>query len=463
MTCGIYLVDAVGFFFQFYPCAVMCFVPFDDDKLKIRKRTLFFFLTLCVLTVSALFPLAVHLGSTLKVIIHISDSYMLLTVILSVAAYGVLVRENYMKKLLVIYIVIFYAALIFWLTNLVGTIWDPLFPDFAPGLLKVYLPKYIAFYLLSFVTVLPLFVIFLRRYVSSFLREIEPERMRREFRYATISTVAFLILMMSAHMLFNVYEYNFLLNSLLLFLVLNQAIMYWMMVISAVNRSREENALRALQAQQLQYDRIREDMERSARLRHDMRHHWNYLYSLADEGDVGGLREYLSALAEHTERVENQVFCKNRTVNALLQYYADRALDEGVTYRVTADCGEFNVRPEDLTVIIGNIMENALRSCRDVPDPFIDVAVAFLHGAFTFEVTNSCPGVKLAKGFTPDAEGFFPAGAFQSTRDGGGHGIASASDLARLHSGSALFKFDPAAKAFTSRVLLSSVKSEKAD
>lgn len=267
MTCGVYLVDAVGFFFQFFPCAVMCFVPFDDDKLKIRKRTLFFLLTLCVLAVSALFPLAVHLATTLNVIIHIADAYMLLTVILSVVAYGVLVRENYMKKLLVIYIVIFYAALIFWLTNLVGTILDPLFPRFPDGTLTVYLPKHLAFYLLSFVTVLPVFVIFLRRYVSSFLREIEPERMRREFRYATVSTVAFLILMMTAHMLFNVYEYNFLLNSLLLFLVLNQAIMYWMIVISAVNRSREENALRALQAQKLQYDRISTDMERAARLR----------------------------------------------------------------------------------------------------------------------------------------------------------------------------------------------------
>ena len=26
MTCGVYLVDAVGFFFQFFPCAVMCFI-----------------------------------------------------------------------------------------------------------------------------------------------------------------------------------------------------------------------------------------------------------------------------------------------------------------------------------------------------------------------------------------------------------------------------------------------------
>ena len=458
MTCWVYLVDAVGFFLQFFPCAVMCFVPFDGDKLKIRKRTLFFLLTLCVLAVSALFPLAVHLATALNIVIHIADAYMLLTVILSVVAYGVLVRENYMKKLLVIYIVIFYAALIFWLTNLVGTIVDPLFPRFPDGTLTVYLPKHLAFYLLSFVTVLPVFVIFLRRYVSSFLREIESERMRREFRYATVSTVAFLILMMTAHMLFNVYEYNFLLNSLLLFLVLNQAIMYWMIVISAVNRSREENALRALQAQKLQYDRISTDMERAARLRHDMRHHWNYLYSLAEEGDTDKLREYLASLAQQTGHLENEVFCQDPAVNALLRYYAERAKDDGVEYTVAASCSALNVKLQDLTVIIGNVMENALSACMKVSGRrAIDVAVGQFHGSFTLEVTNSCPGVRVIRGFEPDPEGFLPAGAFQSTRDGGGHGMSSVADLAKLYSGSATFKFDPQNQTFISRVILNKV------
>ncbi len=456
MTCGIYLVEVAGFFGQFFPCAVMCFVPFDDDKLKIRKRALFLLLTLCVLAVSALFPLAAHLATTLKVMIHIADSYMLLTVVLSVVAYGVLVRENHMKKLLVIYIVIFYAALIFWLTNLVGTILDPFFPRFN-GALTVYLPKHLAFYLLSYVTVLPVFVIFLRRYVSSFLREIEPERMRREFRCATISTIAFLILMMSAHMLFNVYEYNFLLNSILLFLVLNQAIMYWMIVTSAVNRSREENALRAVQAQKLQYDRICADMERAARLRHDMRHHWNYLYVLAQDGDLSGLKKYLAALTEQTGRRESEEFCENPTVNALLQYYVGLARDEKIACSVAARCGELDVLPEDLTVIIGNTLENAVASCRRAGgDASIAVAAGVLHGAFTFEVSNTCSGVNLAAGFRNTGD-FLPAAAFLSTREGGGRGITGVAELAAKYLGSASFKFDSGTRTFTTRVILNRV------
>ena len=378
---------------------------------------------------------------------------MLLAVVLSVAAYGVLVREHLRKKLLVIYIVIFYAALIFWLTNLVGTVLQPLFPNFAPNMPKVYHPRNLVFYLLSYVTVLPAFVLFFRRNVSSFLREIEPERMKSEFRCATVSTVSFLVLMMSTHMLFSVYLYNFLLNSLLLFLVLNQAIMYWVIVTSAVTRTREQNATRVLQAQQLQYDRISADMERSARLRHDMRHHWNYLYSLTDDGDVSKIREYLSSLADQAGHLENQVFCKNITVNALLQYYVGRARDEGIECKVAASCGDLGIRPEELTVLIGNVMENALRSCKNMPSPFIHMAIGLFHGAFTLEVTNSCPGVKLVRGAESDPDGFYPAAAFQSTRDGGGRGMAALADLAALHSGSAQFKFD-AAGTFTSRIVL---------
>ena len=457
MTGEIYTVEAVGFFFQFLPCALLCFVPFDDDKLKVKKLYIYICLTAGTLAASALFPFAVHNSfvRTLKTIIHISDFYMLLTVVLSVVAYGVLVREHLMKKLIVIYIVIFYAALIFWLTNLVGAVLEPLLPDFAPGMLKVYNPRYLVFYLMSYVTVLPVFVIFLRRYVSSFLREIEPERMKREFRYATVSTVTFLILMMSAHMLFDIYPYNFLLNSLLLFLVLNQAIMYWMIVTSAVNRSREENALRAVEAQKLQYDRIQSDMERAARLRHDMRHHWNYLYSLAEEGDTDKLREYLSSLAQQTEHLENEVFCQDPTVNALLRYYADRARDDGVECNIAASCGVLNIKPQDLTVIIGNVMENALSSCAKFPgERVIDVAAGYFHGAFTLEVTNSCSSVKLARGFEPDSQGFLPAAAFQTTRSGGGHGLAAVSDLAKTYSGSTGFKFSQSTNTFTARVIL---------
>ncbi len=458
MTGEVYLVDALGFFLQLWPCTLLCFVPFGEEKLKVKKRWIYLTLTVWVLAAAAIFPAVTHLPFTGTYLAFnlTANLYMLAAIALTVLAHSVIVRENIMKKLLVVYIIILYAALIYWLSNRFEKLMEPRFADWGGDIRAVYDPTYIMFYPASMATIFPVVFVFMRRSVASFLREIEPERMKREFHYASLSTAAFLALMMAADMTLDIYEG--LSNFIVLFLVLNQALLYWMIFTSAVNRSREENALRAVEAQKLQYDRISQDMERAARLRHDMRHHWNYLYSLVEDGDVDKLGEYLSSLAEQTGHLENEVFCEDATLNALLQYYAGRARDDGIEYTVAARCGEMNVRPEDLTVIIGNVMENALRACLKVSgERRIDVAVGLFHGAFTLEVTNSCPGARIAKGFEPDSEGFLPAGAFLSTRNGGGHGMAAVADLAGVYSGTALFKYDPEAGTFTARVILSGV------
>lgn len=457
MTGEIYTVEAMGFFFQFLPCALLCFVPFDDDRLKVKKLYIYICLTAGALIAAALFPVAIRLPfvKTYTTLTLMADIYMLITIAMASTAYGLLVREHYTKKLLVIYVVILYAAVVYWLANFLVVFVEPVFPNWAEGYMKVYTPANLGYYMGSWVTLFPLFIIFFRSHASGFLHEIEPERMAREFQYASVSTAGFLILMVFAHALKDVYRYDILGNGILLFLVLNQGLLYFMIFNSAVNRSREENALRAVEAQKLQYDRIQSDMERAARLRHDMRHHWNYLHSLAEEGDTDKLREYLSSLAQQTEHLENEVFCQDPTVNALLRYYADRARDDGVECNIAASCGVLNIKPQDLTVIIGNVMENALSSCAKFPgERVIDVAAGYFHGAFTLEVTNSCSGVKLARGFTPDSQGFLPAAAFQTTRSGGGHGLAAVSDLTKTYSGSTGFKFSKDNNTFTARVIL---------
>lgn len=457
MTWEIFLMEALGFFLQLFPCILMCFLPFDRDKLVCGKRKLFTLLALGALLAAAVFPNLVHCADTESFFSFklIADLYMLLVIILAVTAHVCLVRETMTKKLLVVYVVILYAVLIYWLSNRLEPVLTPLLGGWPGDVLLVYAPSYHVFYALSLVTLFPLAYLFMRRNMAAFLREIAPGRMKREFLYATVSTAAFLALMMYADMTTDVHKG--LSSLIILFLALNQALLYWMLVTSAVNRSREENALRAVQAQKLQYDRICADMERAARLRHDMRHHWNYLYVLAQDGDLSGLKKYLAALTEQTGRRESEEFCENPTVNALLQYYVGLARDEKIACSVAARCGELDVLPEDLTVIIGNTLENAVASCRRAGwDASIAVAAGVLHGAFTFEVSNTCSGVNLAAGFRNTGD-FLPAAAFLSTREGGGRGLTGVAELAAKYLGSASFKYDSGTRTFTTRVILNRV------
>ena len=304
MMWAIHFVEVLGFFFQFYPCALLCFLPFGAEKLAAPRGRVLLCLTLGAVAAAALFPVAIHLtGADTYMWFKLgANGYMLLVIVLMVAAYILWVRENVMKKLLVVYVVILYAALIYWLSNGFAVLMQPYFGNWSAGYLSVYGPSYLILYAITLVTLFPLVCLFMRRSVAAFLREIEPARMRREFHYATLSTAAFLALMMAADLIIGTRLGLGLGKFVILFLVLNQALLYWMIFTSAVNRSREENALRAVQAQKLQYDKISADMELAARMRHDMRHHWNYLYSLAEAGDLDGIRDYLSSLTTRAGR-----------------------------------------------------------------------------------------------------------------------------------------------------------------
>lgn len=451
MTWDAYLVDAAGFFLQFYPCALLCFMPFDGDRLAVGKRRLYLALTAMMLALAALFPLAIFPASSESDSIFrmVADIYALAAIAVFVAAYSRLIREHIFKKLLVVYVVTYYAVLIYWLSNFVHTLVysSAIHWFWHPGLKSIYCLVFIVFYVFSCLTFFPLARLFMRRVVAAFLREIEPAQMKQEFRYATLSTTAFLALMILSNVLESFKDVIY------FFLMINQAMIYWLVFTGGVNRSREENARRTLEAQQFQYDRIAADMERAARLRHDMRHHWNYLYALTENGGVDKVRSYLSSLAEQTEHRENERFCENPTVNALLQYYIGRARDEGIACTVAAQCGELAVSPEDLSVITGNVLENAIIACRSAGGGSLDVKVGALHGAFALEVVNTCSGARLARGYE-NKGGFLPAGAFLSTRDGGGKGLASVSDLAQKYLGSAAFQYDGEKHAFTTQVIL---------
>lgn len=446
-----YLVDAAGFFFQFYPCVLLCFLPFDGDKLAVKKRRIYLAMTVLTLAMSVLFPLVTFMAlDETKPIFHLfSNTYALAAIVVIVAVYACLVREHLYKKLLVVYAVIYYAVLLYWLSNLVHTLPHP---SWYPELNTTYCVVHVLFYALSVFTIFPLAALFMRRGVTAFLREIDPGQVRREFFYATLSSIGFLALLflldLAGAYTGNAYIY--------LFLMFNQAMVYWLVFTGAVSRSREENARRVMDAQKLQYDRISADMERASRLRHDMRHHWNYLYSLTASGGVEQVRRYLSALAEQTEHRETEAFCENSTVNALLQYYIGRARDEGIACTVAAQCGDLAVSPEDLSVIIGNVLENAVSACQRAGGGSLDVKVGVLHGAFALEVINTCSGVRLARGYENTGD-FLPAAAFLSVRDGGGRGIASVSDLAQKYLGSAAFRYDGEKRLFTTQVILNQV------
>ena len=161
---------------------------------------------------------------------------------------------------------------------------------------------------------------------------------------------------------------------------------------------------------------------------------------------------YLKEVIGSTERPETEWFCKNFTINALLQNYIGRAREQGIRCAISAECGELSISPVDLTVILANALENAVRAAGEAENGFLHVKIGVIGCSLPRQVGNFCAGVQIARG--AHGEKFLPASAFLSGREGGGMGLKSIAAAAEKYGGEALFCYSPAQQKFTARVRL---------
>ena len=114
-------------------------------------------------------------------------------------------------------------------------------------------------------------------------------------------------------------------------------------------------------------EKVNETVEYNRRIRHDFRHHLHAIDTLAKEGKVEKVSEYVANLSEYHKKGRSQgtLFCKNTVINALLQYYEDNA-DQSEIKTVIRVCADENLPvPEvEFCIIIGNLLENAIDASR---------------------------------------------------------------------------------------------------
>lgn len=241
----------------------------------------------------------------------------------------------------------------------------------------------------------------------------------------------------------------------MLFVAVILFLFYWTLFRESLRRKKDSEIQRTYEIQQVQYDKITNEMEQARRLNHDVRHYFHALNDMLNQKKYAEMKMYLQEVIDVTSKREHDIYCSNITVNGLLQYYVGLARNEQIQCKVTAKCDEeLNVTPADLTVLFGNAMENAINACKKCPkDPWIEVQIAMIGGSLVVQISNSCREIYLSGRYRLDGD-FLPAEAFVSSRAGGGYGLGSLSHTARKYGGEARFKYDETAKTFTTRIRL---------
>lgn len=175
---------------------------------------------------------------------------------------------------------------------------------------------------------------------------------------------------------------------------------------------------RQVAMQKLHYQELNEKIEDSVRRRHDERHHLKMICMLLENKEYDKLKDYLMDYHISAASEERTVLCPNLTVDAILQFYRHQCAANQIALTLETDIpSDIRISDTDLSIILGNLMENACEAClrRQQKAAYIHVSAHYRSSALLLRIENSSDTLPRLRN-----------GKFLSTKHGG-YGIGTQS------------------------------------
>jgi hypothetical protein len=177
-----------------------------------------------------------------------------------------------------------------------------------------------------------------------------------------------------------------------------------------------ETAQKQITMQKEYYGTLSRQMSEIREIKHDINHFVGVMSQLAEEGKLDRLRMFLSEYCEKVKMDQLPVFCQHTIANSIIGYYYLRAKEYGIPFESQCNiCENTSISDNDLCIILGNALENAVYACRQV-DPyitrFVTIKMGNIKGQCLIKVTNSHNGeLKISEG------------RYISSKGGNSHGL----------------------------------------
>ena len=163
-------------------------------------------------------------------------------------------------------------------------------------------------------------------------------------------------------------------------------------------------------------------------------------------GDTDDARQYLTSYRVSMPKNEIVNYCEHAALNAILNFYGEAAHQHEIRLRIVVDLPKnLPLSDVDLCSIVGNILDNAITACLDIPstDRYINLSI-------------SCPnkvrfGIVASNSF--DGKIRMDGDRYLSTHRGGsGIGLSSIRTATERYGGSASFRHEE--KEFISGIVI---------
>lgn len=135
---------------------------------------------------------------------------------------------------------------------------------------------------------------------------------------------------------------------------------------------------------------MQESQKKLRFIRHDLQKHLNRIRNLVDNEDFQSIPDYLFEMEEAVAVKHEYSKTGNEDVDSLLNYELSRAVELGTEIIYDVNLPEkLNVSSFDITIILGNLMDNAIEALKHSERKLLKVNIQFNKGIIRIDIENT--------------------------------------------------------------------------
>jgi sensor histidine kinase regulating citrate/malate metabolism len=157
-----------------------------------------------------------------------------------------------------------------------------------------------------------------------------------------------------------------------------------------------------IELQKQNYRTLNKSLENYYAFKHDIRHHIMTMKSMIDTKNYIAASQYVNKFSETEICYSPDVLCKNLTIDSILKYYLSIATKNNIQCKVNLNIPEnINIDNLDLSIVIGNSVENAIEACNNIVDKtpqYIHINAEIKGFNLLLKIKNSFNGQVIREG-----------------------------------------------------------------
>ena len=406
------VLQFLGYLMQMIPVLWLLYAPYQQKHLRFFKWRLLFVLSTALSAVAA--AGAIYLGSLYgqgggtAVLSNRGSLIFSGCLMAGTLTYFLSFRRGVKGQLLLYMLVVQYGLLLYSFNRITVKFWEVSFlPTMHPYSLATLLT-----YLVTIGVSFPFFYHFLKHgHIQELLR-----MNRSGLRMITGCSFMILVLMVlslqmeSLLTLEGVSRRGNVYISIWMLCLMAADVLSYVIYFGCLILEKEKSEMKSqLSSYRQQYKWLNERIEKEKKRRHNLRHHLRTMDTLAQNGQMESLQEYIARYLEEVREVELQKLSGNPVVDEVMSYYVVQAREKQIDLTCSMKIREnLALNLADMTVLLGNAMENALYGCETCEEKArkIRVMIRQFRKNLLIKVENRIPsgeyeslGANVRKGY----------------------------------------------------------------